>query len=460
MQRISPEEFKKRYGEAGLNMFNQPAPTQKTTLERAKDVGIGVAKGLGDSAFTSGNILNEGIKRLPANGPMLQLAKMGQEALTERDLNPFEGDNQDKIKEQLKSDNNDQKAGKALEFFAELFFPTGGASLAVKGTKALGANFDNVATKLASVGDDAVENGMKVKDKLIDMVTTLDDKTKTALQRTPREKFQEVVEQGRKAMMDDRNRTPLEAVGDNVIEALKQTKARAAQIGQTKSAIMSQAKVGFKKVGNIAQRSALNIQKAFSGVKLDAADSKAVKMFQDKLMSLGPNPSLKDVDATIDLLQDQLYKAGRSNAVEVTDRITGRLRSELGKLNSQVKSLGGESYARLNDEYGKTANLVRELNARLGKEGASAGSFVKRLFSPSDARTKELFEELEKTTGQDFFRDARLAKFVMDVLGDPRGRSLLEEIPLSTGGIINRAVRYGAEKLADPIKAAEKYLKE
>jgi len=221
---------------------------------------------------------------------------------------------------------------------------------------------------------------------------------------------------------------------------------------------MEQAKIGYQKVGTIAQKKALDIQKMFSGVKLDPSDAKVVKNFQTTLMKLGNNPQLKEVDAAIDLLQDQLYKSARSNAVEVTDRVTGPLRKAIGELNGQVKTLGGDAYAKLNQEYGDISAIVKELNARLGKEGSSAGSLVKRLFSPSDARTKELFKELQKLTGQDYFKDGRLAKFVMEALDDPRAKSLLEELPNPTG-IIKSAYDYGVNKLEIPFKAAESIIK-
>ncbi len=416
-----------------------PAP-QVQPRSTVKDLFIGAAKGLGDtvnSTFETGKAIQRAIDPTPDNRFSSNVTP----------INP----------EMLKSDNNTQKTGKVLEFAAEVLFPSG---LATKGAKATGAIFKGASSKVASIGDDVLDGGGKVKDQLVDLLVSLDDKTKTALTRTPRDVFDAVVKQGREAMLDDRNRTPLEAVGDKVIESLKQIKDRASSIGQAKSQIMEQAKVGYNKVGNIAQRAALDIQKSFSGMKLDPSDLKIVDGFKETLMKLGGNPSLREVDATIDLLQDQLYKAGRSNAVEVTDRITGKLRTAIGKLNGQVKTLGGEAYAKANQEYAELADIVRELNARLGKEGSSAGALVKRLFSPSDARTKELFEKLEQLTGQDFFRDARLAKFVMETLGDTRAASLLQQIPTSAKGAVEKVFEYGMKKITDPIKAAEKYLKE
>ncbi len=419
-------------------------------MQTAKDVGIGVLKGVGS---TISGLQNLGRGAIAAVDPTRTYADVKQ------DMGIKALDNE----EMLKAQNPAQMTGKALELAVEVFFPVGkvaqGLGLAEKGTRVVGASLDNIGSRIASIGDDVMENGVKVKDKLINLVTKLDDKTKSALNRTPQEVFQEYVEIGKKAMQADENITPLEHVGNKIIDGLKQIKDRASSVGEAKSQIMEQAKVGYQKVGNIAQKTALGLQKAFSGMKLDPSDAKIVKEFQDTLMQLGDNPSLREVDAVIDLLQDRLYKAGRSNAVEVTDRITGKLRSAIGELNGQIQTIGGEAYKKANQEYSEIIQLVTELNARLGKEGSNAGSLVKRLFSPSDARTKELFKELQRLTGQDYFRDSRLAKFVMEALDDTRAASLLEQMPKSPGGVIDKVIDYGVSKITDPIKAAENFIK-
>jgi hypothetical protein len=427
--------------EGSQSMFG--VPSVSGVIKSGTEIAKGFAKGVGSTA----NLLAD----MP--GPINIAVELASGSLMKKEKGA-------RIPEELlKSQNTEQKVGKALEFALEMFYPVKGSGVITKGTEASGAVLKGLGSKISAIGDDVVEGGVKVKDKMIDLVTRLDDKTKHALERTPKEVFQKYREIGEKAIQGDEFITPYEVVGNKIVDALKQIKARAGSVGEAKSKIMETAKVGYQKVGNIAQKTALEIQKSFSGMKLDPSDSKIVKEFQDTLMSLGDNPRLKDIDATIDLLQDKLYKAGRSNAVEVTDRITGKLRRAIGKLNGQVRELGGEAYARSNEEYGKVADIVRELNARLGKEAGNAGALVKRLFSPSDARTKELFKELEKLTGEDFFRDARIAKFIMESLGDPRAYSMLEQLPRSVTGVVEKVIDYGAKKLQDPIKAAERFIK-
>lgn len=341
------------------------------------------------------------------------------------------------------------RAGEIAGFVGELLIPAGGVARKA-GTEAIQA-----APKVLEAG---VEGVSKVKEELASRITKLDDKTKTALQRTERKELEDMLKIAEDASKNDQVRTPLERVGDSVIDSLRQVKDRASQVGAQKEQLLEQANVGFNKVGNAAQKTALDIQKLFTNKKLSNAESKFIKEVQDQLKGLGDNPRLKDVDATIDLIQDKIYTSGRQNVIEVTDRVTGPIRSQIGKLNGKMQDLGGEAYKAANKEYADMIKFANELNARLGKEGASAGSFVKRLFSPSDARTKELFEQLQDMTNKDFFKDARLAKFSMEVFGDTRAASLLEQVPRTTGGFVERAFDFVVDKLTDPAAAAKRFI--
>lgn len=427
--------------------------------EKLNSVGTGIGKELVGGAIDTARMFQGGGQRLLAGIDPTQNLEQVRETTGFPSLKPDAAEGIDQF---TKANNSYERAGKVAAFIGSVLFPGGatreGAAVLSKGGKVAGATFDNLGSKVSGIGDDVVEGGVKVKDKVIDLISGLDDKTKTALKRTPKELFDSVVEKGKAALTDDRNRTPLEGVGDQIIDGLKQVKERASSIGSQKAEYLNQAKIGLKRTGNIVRDSILNARKQFSSMKLDASDSRAVNNFIDELKKISDNPTLQEVDRTIDLLQDTLYKAGRNSAVEVTDRVTGPLRKIVGELNSKAGEIGGPTYKKFNKEYSDLISIVTELNARVGKEGSSAGAFVKRLFSPSDARTKELFELLQKYTGQDYFRDARLAKFVMETLGDTRAASLLEQVPTSAKGAVMKAIDFGIKKITDPIKSAGRFI--
>lgn len=421
------------------------------------EVAKGFGKGLAETAVTTTNALVEGGRFLQAGiNPNKTLGDLRSEAASDGG-SLFAGEKEAGVQQMLESQNPSQTAGKLLAFGAEVATP----AVATKIPKLVGNSLNfltSTTDDLAKVGGNVTERGMEVKNLFSDALAGLDDKVKTSLERTDLPTFESVVEQGQKAMADSRMRTPLETVGESIQEGLKQVQSQSRALGEAKNEILQSANVGFTKVGNIAQTAALDARRAFSGLKLDAGEQRAVESFVDELKKLGSNPRLQDVDATIDMLQDQLYKATRGNTIELTDRVTGRLRSILGKLNGGIQDIGGEAYKKANQEYSDAVTFMRELNARLGKEGASAGSFVKRLFSPADGRSKELFEQLQQYTGKDYFRDADLAKFVMDTLGDTRADSLLNQIPTSKTGAIGKAVDFVVDKLSDPLEAAKRFI--
>lgn len=436
---------------------SQPA---QSTSQELKSGAIGAGKGLLGGAVSTAKLLQRtGQRVLGAISP----SKTYDQLKTESDQGAI---NYPMVEKMLESKNPAEAAGKRLEFIAELLYPVGRttevASLGNKVKKIVGANFDNIGQRVGGIADDVVEGGVKIKDQIVDSLTKLTDKEKSALGRTPKEVFDSFVKMGKESMLDDRNPSLLEKVGESLASGLKQVRTQAQEIGAKKTEFLKNAEVGLRKVEGAVDQTLNEIIKKFSGIRLDGKDRRLVNQFYNTIESLGNSPTLREVDKVIDLLQDTIYKKTSGLTVEVTDRVTGRLREVVGKLNSLAKKAGGEEYVKYNDQYAQMIKFISDLNKRLGKDGSSAGALIKRLFSPSDANTKKLFSELQKYTGVDYFRDSRLAKFIMDAIGDKRAESLLEQIPkipTTSRGVIDRVIDYGAKKLTDPLKAAEKYLK-
>lgn len=487
-------------------------------VNKARDFSTGVAKGELDTAT--------GIARLAQSVGQHVLAAVTPQTLkqvqSKYGFSSLQGPSADAIDELLKSSNNTEKAGKALEFLAELMFPVGEASKAVDaskvGTKSTEAVVDAIKTAenaapaaaktataaapetLGSLNDIAPKLAKKmadtsipqaVKDKALEIFTRLDDKTKTALTRTDLPTFNKVLEQGKAALKDDAVTTPLENVGNQLKTALTKVSQKLDSAAVEKGNVLYKSALHTLPTKDIVPKAISKVEEIFGNMKLDSADSKFVDQFKSHLqdLTLSPEdqanrklakvagetftptktitPTLGDVDKTIDMLQDKLYKAKGDLLLPKTNRMLGPLRSVLGELNSGAKEIGGVDYAHRISEVSRLTNIKNALNKRLGVDGATAGSFVKRLFSPSDANTKKLMDVVGKETGQDFFRDSRLAKFVMDSLGDPRSKSLLESnnVPTSVSSASLKALKGAADYMvkktgiSDPIKAAEVFIK-
>lgn len=447
-----PEEIKQAVIRlrGGSPVSSEPitTETQPTTIDNIKSIGTGFAKG---AAETVKGMQDLGQRVLAGISPTKSL----EDIKSETPINFFENID-------LESKNNFELAGKTGEFLTEVLFPVsklGKLGIFSKGEKATMSGLDNLAQKASSLPDELVVNGQKIKDRLIQIASKLDEKTKTALSRTPKDIFQNVVEQGKKAIADDRVQTPLEVVGESVSNGLKLLKDKADEVGKLKSAII---KLPEAFEGRGIKEFETQLQSFLNSRSLIENDKGVVKKIVNAFDSLGDSPTKGQVDKFIDFVQDGLYAGEKNLTLPVSNKTTGFLRGLVGKLNSELKTQLPSDYTKLNDEYAKLINLINEVNTRLGKKGASAGSFVKRLFSPSDARTKVLFDELGKITGQDYFRDARLAKFVMESLGDTRVESLLEQIPKSTTEIFDKMIDFAVKKtgIKDPIKAAEKFIEQ
>lgn len=108
--------------------------------------------------------------------------------------------------------------------------------------------------------------------------------------------------------------------------------------------------------------------------------------------------------------------------------------------------------------------MLTDVNRAVGRKGERAGTFMKQFFSPAGQTAKNIIAEMEKITGVDFSRDARLSKFIMEALGDRRVESLLEQIPTTKPtGAIDAGVRllnYVIEKtgIKDPLEAARIFI--
>lgn len=428
-----------------------PSAINKTGFfEGAKQVATGFVKGVG---ATVQGLQDIGQRTVAAIDPTRNLAEIreqtGSKALAEADFT---------------AKNNYEKAGKTIEFVAELLFPVGKAGVFAKGEKLVAGSLDNLAEKASTLSDDVVEGGVKVKDKLIELASKLDDKTKTALQRTPREVFDTVVDQGKKAMTDDRLTTPIENVGKELVNQAQRVKNRLDQVGKQKSEVLNKAKNAYQDVSKEVGETILNMRKNLDG--LGDEDIKFVNEIIGKLKPfINKGGNLKSVDALIDTIQDNIYKLSDSEkAVQLTDRGMSIVRSGIESLNKKLQAKVGGSYQSLNQKYSETYRLLTDINRAVGRKGERAGAFMKQFFSPSGQTAKNLIAQMEKITNIDFSRDARLAKFVMEALGDRRVESLLEQLPnriprsVSEVGswLMGKAVEITG--IDDPIKAAEMFI--
>ena len=72
-----------------------------------------------------------------------------------------------------------------------------------------------------------------------------------------------------------------------------------------------------------------------------------------------------------------------------------------------------------------------ELSRVLGADADKGASLMKSLFSPTGERTRRIFQEVYDETGIDLFKEATLARFAGESVGNPNVRSLLKQIDVA-----------------------------
>lgn len=253
----------------------------------------------------------------------------------------------------------------------------------------------------------------------------------SVLKETPVSTFDNYANIAKKAVENNKNMTPLEYVGTRAQTALDQIQRKLDTIGSNKSKVVSSA-AGRAPVGNVVVKFRQDLTNALKGKTAVEGDTKLIKDINLEAAHLGSNPSAAQVDKFIDFVQDRVYTARRDLTVPVTDSTTGMIRNLTGKLNESLKSKLPESYRTLNQQYADLVDVRNELNLKLGAQGEKGGALMKRVFSPSDAGTKELFAKIQKVTGVDLTNEATLAKYLMETVGDARQKSMLENLGLLT----------------------------
>jgi len=227
-----------------------------------------------------------------------------------------------------------------------------------------------------------------------------------------------------------KNPTPLEYAGTRAQEALDTIQRKLSNIGETKSQVLERNVVGNKPVGNIVVKFRQELKNALADKTALEGDSKLLNSLMNKAKQLGNNPTASQVDKFIDTVQDLIFTSKKNLTVPITDSTTAQLRTITRNLNESLKSQLPESYRNLNSKYSDLIDTRNELNLKLGAEGEKGGSLMKRVFSPSDANTKKLFADVKDITGIDLIDEATIARYVMEVTGDARQASMLQQLQL------------------------------
>lgn len=340
------------------------------------------------------------------------------------------------------------------ETLAGLAIPPAFKGLSFVAQKALAPSFDVLANSLKRNTKSATETVSEAPGKLKSLLkgarfnlSDIDPQVETALKRSSTDEVNTYFQQAKNAATDTRKPTPLEIAGTKAEEAHDVIGESIRKAGEGKRAILNEVadtrvsgnvindtmSEGIQKMGEkygikIAADGTIETQTGRIA-KLDDVDAKLVSEYFAKLNKLGVSPTVRQVDDFVDWAQGQLYKQSKSlSTLDSADKaVISDLKQVTGSLNGRLKTEVGNGYGEVNARLGDLLDMQDELSRSLGADSRKGGGLMKRLFSPTGGQTRQMFDQIYKETGIDLDKEANLARFAMDSVGDVRQKSLLKQ---------------------------------
>jgi hypothetical protein len=327
-----------------------------------------------------------------------------------------------------------------------------------KGTKTITKEVGTLGEDIKDISNLAKEKGVGTFENIVKK--PIPEQVKTSLSEVEAPLFDKYAKTAMKAAKSNKAKTPLEVAGESAQNALDTIQRKLQNIGKEKTDALNKGNVSGVQTGNIVLEMRQSLDN-YGKNMLVKSDKALINDISSRAKSLGNNPTISQVDQFIDYVQDKLYTSKKDLTIPTTSKTPSFIRQLTGQLNSKLKEKAGKSYSGLNDKYSTLVQLRNELNTKLGVGGEKGGSLMKRVFSPSDANTKKLFEDIKKETGVDLVNEATMAKYVMEVAGDARQASLLEQLklPKSSGDIVTKAMEMAWEKATQGFNTPEMIFK-
>lgn len=316
-----------------------------------------------------------------------------------------------------------------------------GAKVAVEGIDTAIDTAKPVVSKIAKDTVQGVKNTVPAtRDAFVEFVSPdIEDSVKNVLKNTPTDKFDNVVKIAQEAS-DPTKPSTYENVATAMSNATKQLEKQTKSLAREKSTIINKAKVGLADFTKETGRTILDINRALKNDPIGDSFIARLKQVKSKL----------DADKAIDELQDVLYKGNKDMTIPSDSKADKVLKGLLGKYNVALKSSLPESYGKINTSISNRIKALEILNKSLGEvvngSPSRGAGLVKQFFSPAGTKTKKLFEYVKKTTGVDLAEDVILAKYVGEAFGDVKLKSLLEGLPTSKTGVIDKVVDFTLDK--------------
>lgn len=285
-------------------------------------------------------------------------------------------------------------------------------------------------------------------------LSNLDPQVETVLKRSNFDEVNTYFQQAKNAAKDPAKSTPLEiagAKGEQAFDVIDEARKKAIEGKKTILAKVANERVSGDTINEVMRAGIKRFDEKFGAkvdakgnvgqsggrtLTLDATDARLVNEYYSKLNRLGISPTVKEVDDFVDWAQSQLYKQSKTlSKLEVaSDPVIRELQATTGDLNGRLKATIGNGYGEVNARIGSLIELQDELSRALGADARRGGGLMKTLFSPAGGNTRRIFQQIQDETGIDLFKEATLAKYAMENVGDVRQASLLKQLDVAVEG--------------------------
>jgi len=496
MKTYTEEEFKKKYGQQELNKFSIAEFDKKQgmftgTQDRLAEVGLSTADTIksniqGTGEFADQSVLRRGVQATAAGFSTVPRGAFAMAPEPVRTGIQKVGDvigkgfgavtNFIADRPSVQQFTQDfPEATKVIEEVAGTLSAGGeiaGNILGAQGTATsitrLGSYTDDIARSALKSSDDVL---IKVKNKNIPVKTgnflskatndvrfklsDIDPQVETVLKRSNFDEVNTYFQQAKNAKTNPAKPTPLEIAGskaESAYDVLDEARRKAIEGKKTILANVADQRVSGNTINEVMSNGIQRMNEKFGvqldakgnatpvkgrASQLDATDAKLINEYFTKLNSLGVSPTVRQVDDFVDWAQSQLYKQSKtmSKLETASDPVVRQLQGITGDLNGKLKTTVGNGYGETNARISTLIELQDELSRALGADARKGGGLMKTLFSPAGGNTRRIFQDIQDETGIDLFKEATLAKYAMENVGDVRQASLLKQLDVATKSV-------------------------
>lgn len=488
MKTLTQEEFKKRYGDTGLQKMQ---PTEKTEIQKKpsyinrvkESVGTDIAgrvdrfgaitnrdtnlldksvQKFGQGAGLAANALETVVQEIPGVRKATEKIGEGINWLAGTDFIKAIGDKiggNEKVQELVGLYDSDQSVKDSVDAFANVLrlgadieggitSSKTGVQLATKVVESIPDVVSPILSKVENSFKRVSSNPSVVTEnfpqKIADFISRdTDGKTATILKETTEAEVDDYIKVAEKAATDPRMITPYEKVGDKMADATKELKKQADEAGKKKSEYLSPMRAGLDTFSSKTIVDDL--------VRLQNASPESSKKYIGDVLQKAKKVKTKGgADRFIDEIQSDLYNSNSQMIIPKGTTLDKQLRVVLEKFNTELKNSLPKGYAEQNTRFSNLTKVIGSMNRALGEvvDGVPVrgASLVKQFFSPSGRKAKEIFEYVKKNTGIDLAKDTTLARFSMELFDDPRAKAILEGLPTQTSGLLEKGLSVLVDK--------------